>query len=88
MTAETSLTDSRLVTFAGRNEALQFLKDLRARGGAPTRPEGRAILSIPEADMVILKARFPVLVNGASYEKKKFWNWFKRSPLSEPYRVR
>lgn len=81
-------SDNRLFTFVNRNAALEYLKELRKNPDAVNRrPDIRLALSIPEADMVILRQRYPVLVHGSTYEKKQFWERFKNSTESEPYRV-
>jgi hypothetical protein len=82
------ITESKLATFANRNRALEFLKELRRNPGAvKQKTDLRLALSIPEADMALLKARYPVLVQGGTHEKKRFWAWYMRQAESAQYRV-
>ncbi len=89
MKSDSHITDSRLATFANRNEAMTFLKELRRNPQAlRSTQDGALALSIPPADMLILQAKYPVLKVGGSYEKKRFWAWFLKQSESLPYRVR
>ncbi len=83
------ITDSKIATFANRNNAMEFLKELRRNPEAlRNTQDGRLTLSIPPADFEILKAKYPVIRTGASYERKRFWAWFLKQSESLPYRVR
>ena len=87
--ASNHITDSRLLTFAGRNDAMNFLKELRKNPDAlRDTTDMRIGLSIPPADYQILKVQYPVLVNGSTAEKKKFWQDFYNSSDSDCYKVR
>jgi hypothetical protein len=72
----------------GRNQSLEFLKELRKNPDAVNQKgEIRLQLSIPEADYFILKIKYPILQDGSSAEKQRFWKWFVKQSESRPYRV-
>ena len=47
---------------------------------------GAPMLAIPPLDWAVLKVRFPDLISPDHEIKKRAWNKFLASPLSEPYR--
>ncbi len=68
--------------------AMDTVRELRQNPGSIRGLDGaRCMLSIPPLEYEMLCLKYPVLVQGATYEKKRFIEQFIQSDESKPYRV-
>lgn len=71
-----------------RKRGLNYLQDLRRRGGLGHQEWASVMLSIPELDFYVLTKRYPDLISPDQQIANKAMDKFLRSPESAPYRVR